>query len=480
MIVLALSIALAALSAWHRVPWDDEGEFSNASWNLAKHGFMGTTVLDSPEQELPHIGQRTYCTMPLYLLGQAAWYLIFPGTLFWARAFTIAWIPVALYSLFRFLFYFTDNRGSSALGVAFFGLSYSFIDNAGFARTDLMYCALGLAGLAAYVSYRKSSLARALLLSNVFVAASMMTHPNGIFHFLGLVTVVLWLDRRRLTWKLVGLSALPYFRCSGAWLVYIMQDPHAFVAQMWTYGKAGRVTRTLNPILIIKNEIVGRYFPAFGLTTGGLALAKVYSLFAYLAAVMGVLSTKALRKQRPVQGILVLLAIYFVAMSVFGQKLSYYLVNILPWFATILGIWTYFLWNTRRRLRVAIMVFAGLVVVIDCVGVVMRSVQRSYRQSQHDAIEFLLANTKPSDRISGTAGLIYALRFDGRLREDKYLGLRGGAIPDAVVVDPDMWAVRYKAWEQEYPDDLKRVNERLQNYRLAYDRDGYKIYLREP
>ncbi len=52
-------------------------------------------------------------------------------------------------------------------------------------------------------------------------------------------------------------------------------------------------------------------------------------------------------------------------------------------------------------------------------------------------------------------------------------------MPDAVVVDPDMWAVRYKAWETEYPEDLKMVQERLQNYDLAYDRDGYKIYLRK-
>ena len=103
LLVCVAAMVLAAIAAWHRVPWDDEGEFSNAAWNLAKHGFLGTTVLDSPVHHLPHIGQRTYWVMPLYLLGQAGWYLIAPGTLFWTRVFTIIWIPVALYAFSRFL-----------------------------------------------------------------------------------------------------------------------------------------------------------------------------------------------------------------------------------------------------------------------------------------------------------------------------------------------------------------------------------------
>ena len=41
-IVILICMALAALAAWTRAPWDDEGEFSNASWNLARHGYLGT------------------------------------------------------------------------------------------------------------------------------------------------------------------------------------------------------------------------------------------------------------------------------------------------------------------------------------------------------------------------------------------------------------------------------------------------------
>ena len=479
LLVMAVSMALAAFSAYHRAPWDDEGEFSDASWNLAKHGFMGTTVLDQTEVGLPRIGQRTYCTMPLYLVGQAAWYLVFPGTVFWARAFSIAWIPLALFALFQFLWRFTGNRSASAVGTLFYGLSYVLIDNAGFARTDVMYCTLGLSGLAAYVMLRERSMFWALAASNTLVAASMMTHPNGVYHFLGLVLIVFWLDARRLNWKLVALSAVPYFVGVGLWMIYIMQDPNAFVTQMANYGKADRITKTFNPLMIVWREIVDRYLPSFGLVTRGAATLKALVLLAYVAGVIGAVATPGLRKQRPVRGLLYLLLVYFLAMSVFSQKLSYYLVNIVPWYAALLGIWLNWLWNERKGLRPVLAVAAALIMAVDCSGIVIRALKRSYIAAQRDAVAFLVSHTKPTDRISGTAGLIYALHFDDRLREDKYLGLRGGEQPDAVVVDPDMWAVRYKAWETELPDDLRRVQERLQQYQLAYDRGGYKIYLRQ-
>jgi hypothetical protein len=478
--VSLVAMALAALSARNRVPWDDEGEFSDAAWNLAAHGFMGTTVLDYPGDHLSHIGQRTYWVMPAYLLGQAAWYLVFPGTVFWARAFTIIWIPVALWAFARFLERFTGNREATALAVVFFGLSYSFVDNAGFARPDLMCCALGLSGPAAYVSFRERSLGLALLLGNGFVAASFLTHPNGVFHFLGLAAVVLWLDGRRLSAKLVLLSAVPYLAALGAWSLYIAGDPQAFAGQMLANGaNNGRWTSTWNPILILKNEIVGRYFMAFGLMAGGSALAKAYALAAYLAAIVGVAATPALRQRRPVRGVLLLLAVYFVAMSVFNQKLNYYLPHILPWYAALLALWVQWLWTMHRRLRPLVGVAAALVVLVDCSGIVLRARQRSYLAAQQEAVGFLRTHTSPSDRIGGTAGLVYALHFDARLREDKYLGLQGGPPPDAVVVDPDMWGPKYREWEHDKPEVLRKVRHILDGYRLAFDRGGYKIYLRK-
>ena len=43
----------------------DEGWFASPAFNLANHGFMGTTVLYNPH--LPRIQQHKYWILPLYL-----------------------------------------------------------------------------------------------------------------------------------------------------------------------------------------------------------------------------------------------------------------------------------------------------------------------------------------------------------------------------------------------------------------------------
>src|SRR5580704_8003553 len=61
-----LSLLVAAVAAHNRIPWSDEGWFSSASYNLARHGFLGTTVIDPTDMHLTRIDRRTYWVMPLY------------------------------------------------------------------------------------------------------------------------------------------------------------------------------------------------------------------------------------------------------------------------------------------------------------------------------------------------------------------------------------------------------------------------------
>ena len=131
-----LSLLLAAIAACYRAPWSDEGWFSSASYNLARHGFLGTTVLDPTDMRLTRIDRRTYWVMPLYLLGQALWLKLFPPTLFAVRSFTLLWIPLAVFSFYRFLWRVTSNARASALAACLLALSFIFIDNACFARPD--------------------------------------------------------------------------------------------------------------------------------------------------------------------------------------------------------------------------------------------------------------------------------------------------------------------------------------------------------
>jgi hypothetical protein len=481
-VALAASVIVCVLSAGiaarNRTPWSDEGWFSSASFNLARHGFLGTTVIESAGTGLTRIERRTYWVMPLYLVGQALWYKFLPSDVLSTRVFTIVWAPVALFAFYVFLAKLLPGSRAPALATCLLALSYVFIDNAGFARPDLMCCALGLCGLATYVALRERHLKGALFLSNAFIAASGLTHPNGLFHLTGLLVVILWFDRRRLGVAAVALGCLPYALFGLGWGWYIAQDYRAFLGQMGANGSGtDRWSATLNPALILWNEIRYRYLVAFGFVTRGWALVKAFTLCAYVAAAAGCVTNSRLRRQPAVRLVLFLLAVYFVGMSVFNQKLSYYLVHIVPFYLALLAIGVTWLWTAHPAHRRAVAAGVLLLVGVEVGGILLKAYKRSYMATQRPAMAFLLAHTGPNDRIVGTAALIYELHFDPRLRDDPYLGLTSGREPDAIVIDP-LYRGFYEGWQTRRPDAWKQTRERLSTYTLAYRNAAYDIYLR--
>jgi hypothetical protein len=99
-----IAVAVSLYTATHRMPSIDEGRFANPAYNLARHGVMGTTVIETAAPgpgafPLLRIERHTYWVMPLYLVAEGAWYLIAPATLFWTRFFSILWIPLALWAV---------------------------------------------------------------------------------------------------------------------------------------------------------------------------------------------------------------------------------------------------------------------------------------------------------------------------------------------------------------------------------------------
>jgi hypothetical protein len=475
---LAVSLLVVAVAARNRIPWSDEGLFSSASYNLAHHGFLGTTVLESAGTGLTRIERHTYWVMPLYLLGQALWYKFVPASVLLTRTFTLLSVPLALWAFHVFLSRLLPQTRTPALGVCLLALSFIFLDNAGFARPDLLCCTLGLWGLATYLLLRERSLVRALFVSNAFIAASGLTHPNGVFHLCGLLVLVLWYDRSRLSVPALAAAAAPYVLFGAAWSLYILRDVPAFLDQTQANGiNNERWPNTLNPFVLVWNEIRDRYVVAFGFMTRGFALAKAFALVAYGASVVVCLIEPRLRNKPSTRLLLLLLAVYFAAMSVFNQKLSYYLIHILPIYVALLAVVSAWVWNNYRRARP--LVAAGLLalVSIETGGILLKAYQRSYVEDQRAAVRYLLAHTGPSDRIVGSASLIYEMGFDPRLRDDVYLGLRSGRVPDAVVIE-SLFRAEYASWEKQGRPDVQRIRARLSTYRLAYRQGAYEVYLR--
>lgn len=466
------------MSAYNRIAWSDEGEFSSAAYNLARHGFLGTTVIDPADMHLTRIDRRTYWVMPLYLLGQAFWLKLFPATLFSIRLFTLVWIPVALVAFYRFLWRVTSDKRVGALGSCLLGLSYIFIDNAGFARPDLMCCALGLAGLAAYMEWREKHFLRALTISNALIAASGLTHPNGIFHLLGLAVLILYYDRRRLNLVAVGAIALPYVVFGALWAAYIFQDYPAFVDQMRGNGTNGRWATTANPFTLIWDEVRLRYLVAFGLITRGWSLLKLPALLIYLVALGGALIHSRLRQRRDMRLILLLLAVYFGALAIFNQKLSYYLVHILPWYIAVTALYASWLWDRYPLLRGLLTVVLVGLASLETGGILLRASSRSGIPGQERAaILFALSHARAGDRIVGTSALIYGFDFDKRLRDDPRLGLTSGQVPDIVIIEP-VYRELYDSWKTVQATQMRAISERLAAYRLAFENSASQVYLR--
>lgn len=474
-----ISMLVASVAAWNRPPWSDEGWFSSAAYNLAHKGFFGTTVIETAGSGLTRIHQHTYWVMPLYLLAQAVWYRLFPATLFFTRTLNIFLIPFALFGFYLFLSRLLRNASTAALAVCLLALSFIFIDNAGFARPDLLCCTLGIWGLASYLCLRERSLSRALFVANAFIAASGLTHPNGLLHFFGLLTLVLWYDRRRLSIRALGAAAAPYFILGGLWLIYVFRDFPAFMDQMRANGaNNGRWTGTLNPFLIVCNEIRDRYFVAFGLITRGVALAKAYALLAYLVAVAGCLIDRRLRQRSSTRLLLLLLAVYFCVMSVFNQKLSYYLIHILPFYIALLAVWCAHVWSAHRRTRGFVAAGLLLLVALETGGILLKARERSYMADQRAMIRYVRSHSLPSESIVGSAALIYGLNFDPRLRDDYYLGIRAGRMPDIIIIGPLYRDLYEHYWNKERPAAMKKIDARLAAYKLAFQNSDYQIYFR--
>lgn len=453
--------------------------FSSAAHDLAVENKLGTTVLREHANGiyLPGIQERTYWVLPGFLVGQGLWYKVFPSTIFWTRVFTITWLPMLFSGVFFYLSkLFPDSREAPWLALLLLAGNFIIIDNAGFARPEIPCGALGIAAMAAYVQWRDRHFYRALFAANFLVALSGLMHPNGIFHWIGLVMLILWLDRRRVRTAAVAVSLMPYCVLGALWLPYLLLDPEGARLQMEA-NSAGRFIGSFNPLVILGDELF-RYAQAYGLATGGINRLKLLQLILSGAAVIGCLLIDGLRRRPMVQLLLAQTGLYFLALTLFNQKLTYYLVHIVPFYVMLTAVWLGWLWENRPAFRKLIPVAVATVVLIDMGGILVKSYTRSYVATQRQTVAFILAQARPSDKIFGTASLLYEMNFDPRLTDDFTLGVDSDEMPDIVVIE-QLYRQVYGQWRIAKPSEMNRITDRLSSYTLEFQRDDYEVWIRK-
>jgi 4-amino-4-deoxy-L-arabinose transferase-like glycosyltransferase len=479
-------IALSVASSWTKRPWSDEGWFANAPYNLVTKGSMGTTVIEQAGTPfLKGIDQYTYWVMPLHLVTQAAWYKLFGFSLMSLRSISLIAGLLALLSWFIVM---KDLSGSDEVGlltVALLALDYNFIMSSSFGRMDLMCAALGTAGLASFLALRERSLTLAILVSNCFIVASGMTHHLGILSLFGLVFLILYFDRKRIQLKHVAIALIPYFIGSIAWSFYIFKSPSLFIDQLkgnaTTDNRLGTLTAPLTGLL---RELSERYLVGFGLGphsvgTSAAVRLKALILLAYIVGIVGSLLVRDIRKHKGLRALFVLGAIYFVILTVWdGQKLTWYLVHVIPIYTGILAVlivWCWKQWAAAEWLLApAILVF----VAIQTGGVLQRIRQDAYHRSFAPAADFLKQRANGGQMIMGSAELGFGLGSFDRLVDDSKLGFYSGKKPDFIVVE-EVYRDNFKSIGLRHPDIYQFISSRLANdYTKIYDHEFYEIYAR--
>jgi 4-amino-4-deoxy-L-arabinose transferase-like glycosyltransferase len=482
--VLVLYAALASATAYTRRPWSDEGWFASPALNLATHGFMGTTVLE-PNEWQRGIDRYTYWVVPLYLVTQAGWYKLVGFSLFKLRVLSLLFGLLALSALYTIVKELSGQRAVALLAFVLLAFDYVFIMGSSFGRMDLMCAALGLAGLAAYLRYHERNLSLAVLLGHTLVAASGLTHYWGILYFCALLFLTFYFDRAKLQWPHLAIAALPYLVGATAWGLYILKDPALFLTQFrGNATHSGRLGVITSPLAALKAEITRRYLVAYGLgphslgTPAPVAL-KILIPVAYLIGLVGTLCSREIRRQRGTRALIVILAVFFVIMTLFdGQKLSYYLLHVIPLYVAILAVWLYHSWTTRTLPRWLLGACVVGLLLLETGGVLLKARTDLYHKSYLPAVQFLQRTGPPDALVMGSAELGFGLGFDRRFIDDNQLGHLSDKRPDFIVVE-EIYEEAFRGHQAQRPQVYEHVMQTLtERYRLVYDQDFYKIYAR--
>ena len=484
---LVLVAAFYYLGATYKIaiskePFIDEGWFASPAYNLAFHGFMGTTVLDPRgswlSADLKGIHEYTYWVMPLYLVAQAGWYRLFGFGLVQMRLLSTFWGAVALASLYFVVECLTENSWAASLAVLLSAFDFTFLWSAADGRMDMMCTGLGLSGLAAYLLLRDRNLWYSLLAGNFLVAASVFTHPNGVIWALCLATLVFSFDRKRL--RIADLcSILPYAVFAAGWGMYIAKRPDYFIAQFTANSNLPMGTRGsgfLHPDRAAIGEF-RRYWANFGHSSAWAWPAwRPAILIPALYAVVSLAAYLHYRKTRDkALGFVLQFLVLCVFMMTFADplKAEQYLGMAMPLYAAVAAVWVCRNIHQRNKFLMGCGLL-GAILVLQAVTLAEMLRVAPLRDDYRPVVAFL--KTLPSAEVNGDAVLGFELGYD-RLVDDLRVGLYSGHKPELLVAD--RW---YRLlWDTTFwPRDLKsyyytrRLVER--EYHPVFTRGNYTVY----
>jgi hypothetical protein len=484
---VALYVVLSVAVAATKRPISDEIWFASPAVNLVTQGHMGTSVIDPVGTGLEQIDRYTYWVLPLHLLAQAAWYNVAGISLQSVRTLSMLWGLLGLGAWFFIARTLSGHREVGLLAVMLIAVDMVFVEQSATGRMDMMCAALGFASIAAYLRLREQNLTKAVVVSQCFAAASIFTHPNGVFAVGSVSFLALSFDRERLRWKHLVFAG-PYVVAGALWGLYILQAPAAFVSQLTAnvagignrnsgWMGSGRFSGLLSPWTALKAEVTERYLPTYGFaadaTAGG--RLKVLVLVLFVTALAGCFANRKIRQHRGTRALLVMTLLYFVGETFFNFKLHLYLVHVTPFYCGILALWLYHCWRDQTLPRLLLGGLLAAFVTIQIGTSVSVTLKRQYQVIDRPAIEFLKQHAKPPAFVLGAAHFAFDLGLRGNVITDDSLGYYNGKKGDFIVVVEGL----LEKYEKDKPEVYRYMQSLLRDeYRRVYDGKCCAIFAR--
>lgn len=488
LLLSVVPVGVASYAAWKCQPFSDEGHFSDAARNLVQHGVLRNTSFEWIGTSYTRIDQHTYAWMPLYLLGEAGWMLLFPASLFSIRLFSVAWVPFSIAALWLIIRRSGGSQRSAWLGAAIYSTSFMLMDVAKDGRPELMCLALGWGGVAAYLLFRDRSRRWALAAANFLIMLSGLTHPNGLIYLITLVVVVCYLDRTRLSWRDLPISLVVYATGAVCWGWWVTRDFGAFrdqflgeasIHQHAAFHDWHGLGILLLPFRLLADEFTGRYMNAFGMRSPFLGSRfKGLVLAAYFGSVIALLVSRSLRRNPASRFFLLLFVCVYSIQSSFNADYMAYLIHIIPVYCGLLGcVVDDVLARSGRTMRLAAFALLAALAVLQ-VGFVVAKSRTLTRQSEISQLRSFIAEQCGSARLIFADGaLLHSLDYDPRLLDDRALGVLSGKRADVIVEVRYLNGNVYDDFRRDRPQVWSRIEERLAEYHEALVTPGFRILL---
>jgi hypothetical protein len=465
-LILVAYGAVACALALTKRPWCDEICFANPGVDLITRGSFGVTTMDPTGYGIfigwyfPHVQTHAYFIMPFDPLLQAAWFKLFGVHVFTMRSLHVFLGLLALLAWGLLVHRLSRSTPIALVAMAMIALDRGFLQAASDGRGDMASAAFGVIGLAAYIVLRERRLGWALFAANAGLTAAVLCHPNGAIAGLGLLYLVLRLDRRRLEWRHLAICTVPYLIGFGLWGWYISLDPQAFRAQFTANASTGRFGGLINPLLGIWREISVRYLEVSYLPSYAHGWRKLPVLIPCLYAA-GILACCFAPRLRRVEGARLfgwMAALYFLAFSIGeGTKAAFYLVHMTPLFCCTMAFWVITWWESPAWRRKVVAASAAMLLIFEPLWAANAIYRNSYRDSYLAVTQFIKQHASPGALTMGAGELAFELGFYGPTLDDVNLGYFSGRHPDFVVIDEKCYGEHLNGLEARNPEVYHHV-----------------------